>query len=155
MPKLKGSEALDQCLSFLLQNAGIIKLGCRLSDDVTKLHRSYPDMQAFQGAVALLDLTSPWTMYMQENNDQVWLTAVCPDKSCPISITYTLKCGFEMLLRLSGPSAVKKEAFCLSCTPQYTASADTILLLDYWELPSRLNSNDCNEHLVSDGTWVL
>lgn len=71
MPKLKGSEALDQCLSSLLQNAGIIKLGCRLSDDVTKLHRSYPDMQAFQEAVALLDLTGPWTMYMQENNDQV------------------------------------------------------------------------------------
>ena len=75
MPKLKGSQALDQCLSSLLQNAGIIKLGCRLSDDVTKLHRSYPDMQAFREARALLDLTGPWTMYMQENNDRVWLRA--------------------------------------------------------------------------------
>ena len=72
MPKLKGSQALDQCLSSLLQNAGIIKLGCRLSDDVTKLHRSYQDMQAFRTAQALLDLTGPWTMYMQENNEQVW-----------------------------------------------------------------------------------
>ena len=33
-------------------------------------------MHAFQDAVALLDLTGPWTMYMQENNHQVWLSPV-------------------------------------------------------------------------------
>lgn len=88
MPKLKGSQALDRCLSSLLQNAGIIKLGCRLLDDVTKLYRSYPDMQAFREAQGLLDLTGPWTMYMQENQDQVWLRAEFPDMPCLSSIIY-------------------------------------------------------------------
>lgn len=71
MIKLHKSSALDKCLCTLLQDAGICKLGCRLSDDINQLHRSYPDMEAFQSAEALLDLTSPWTLCMQEHNDQV------------------------------------------------------------------------------------
>ena len=73
MLKLNTLPAVNKCLSSLLQDSGIIKLGCRLSDDVSKLHKSYPDMQAFQQAEALLDLTGPWTLYMQKNNAQVWL----------------------------------------------------------------------------------
>ena len=76
MLKLNTSAALDECLSNLLHSTAILKLGCRLSDDVTKLHRSYPDMLAFQKAEALLDLTGPWTLYMHEHNHQVCVAMV-------------------------------------------------------------------------------
>ena len=71
MLNLHTSAALNKCLSTMLRDAGILKLGCRLSDDINQLHRSYPDMEAFQSAEALLDLTPAWTLYMQEHNDQV------------------------------------------------------------------------------------
>ncbi|KAL0033286.1 hypothetical protein WJX77_001863 [Trebouxia sp. C0004] len=70
MLRLQKSQALDTCLATLLQSSSIVKLGCRLSDDVSKLHRSYPGMQAFQQALALLDLTGPWSLYMQTYNSQ-------------------------------------------------------------------------------------
>lgn len=73
MLRLQDSQALDTCLTSLLQSSSIVKLGCRLSDDVSKLHRSYPGMQAFQQALALLDLTGPWSLYMQTYNSQVSL----------------------------------------------------------------------------------
>lgn len=75
MLRLHGSQALDECLTALLQSSSITKLGCCLSDDVSKLHRSYPGMQAFQTAVALLDLTRPWSLYMQTYNPQVTVSA--------------------------------------------------------------------------------
>ena len=73
MLRLQESQALDTCLTSLLQSSSVVKLGCRLSDDVSKLHRSYPGMQAFQQAEALLDLTGPWSLYMQTYNSQVSL----------------------------------------------------------------------------------
>ena len=73
MLRLQESQALDICLTTLLQSSSVVKLGCRLSDDVSKLHRSYPGMQAFQQALALLDLTGPWSLYMQTYNSQVSL----------------------------------------------------------------------------------
>ena len=71
MLKLHTSDALNLCLTSLMHDATIIKLGCRLSDDLEQLHRSYPHMQAFQQAAACLDLSSPWTEYMQKHNEQV------------------------------------------------------------------------------------
>ncbi len=73
MLRLQDSQALDTCLTSLLQSSSIVKLGCRLLDDVSKLHRSYPGMQAFQQALALLDVTGPWSLYMQTYNSQVSL----------------------------------------------------------------------------------
>ena len=73
MLRLQESQALDICLTTLLQSSSVVKLGCRLSDDMSKLHRSYPGMQAFQQALALLDLTGPWSLYMQTYNRQVSL----------------------------------------------------------------------------------
>ena len=81
MLRLQESQALDTCLTSLLQSSSIVKLGCRLSDDVSKLHRSYPGMQAFQQALALLDLTGPWSLYMQTYNSQVSLVGLLQQQS--------------------------------------------------------------------------
>lgn len=68
---LHGSRQLDQSLSRLMQNSAIIKLGCQLSGDMSKLHRSYPQMQAFQHASALLDIPGPWNVHQQLSSKKV------------------------------------------------------------------------------------
>lgn len=90
---LHGNQALDDCLSFLLQSSHITKLGCRLSDDLNKLHRSYPDMQAFKHGATLLDLTAPWTLYMQAYNSRVRVNS---------SLSLSVAC---LLMRTMAPSA--------------------------------------------------
>ena len=48
-----------------MQDSGIVKLGCQLSDDMSKLNRSYPHMQAFQHATALLNVPRLWVQHAQ------------------------------------------------------------------------------------------
>ena len=48
-----------------MQNHAVVKLGCQLSDDMSKLHRSYPQMQAFQHAVSLVNLPGPWRLQQE------------------------------------------------------------------------------------------
>ena len=61
--RLHSSSFLDQVLSTLMQSSTVIKLGCQVSDDVSKLHKSYPQMQAFLHAVSLLNVPGPWSLH--------------------------------------------------------------------------------------------
>ena len=56
-----------------------MKLGCQLSDDMSKLHRSYPQMQAFQHAVSLVNLPGPWLLQQELGAVKVKLADMCLD----------------------------------------------------------------------------
>lgn len=64
-------HALDSCLLQLLSSRQVMKLGFDLTEDLRKLARSRPDLQAFRITENILDLKHTWPIWLQQRPEPV------------------------------------------------------------------------------------